>query len=373
MVGIYAGGMAGRHHGSLCTAVGRGRGRGRRVAGAELGAPMTARRLALRGCQIAVSIGLLAYLIVTIPMRDVFAALLSARPAWLVGGIALVGTTNLLAALQMRSILAAQGIFFSVRQIASVNLVTDFYGLFLPSYLAGGVIRWRHFSKPEGKGAQALAAMIFSREVELVTTLGYGIVFYYLANASVTARSAFTTLVVALTVAGLIVLISVSARPHAALRSALMQVGFPRRVTEGVVKVSTSLVDFGLRGRGHHLWFLALCIVRNAFGVAAFICFARALRIAAPAMDLGWIRAVLDLVLILPVSIAGLGVRDASLVTMLGHLGVASAAALAFSFVLLARTLFVALLGGLLEGLRLYYGIPPGFVDQRLKQTTHRP
>jgi glycosyltransferase 2 family protein len=350
-----------------------GRSRDRAVGGVEEKAPMTARRLALRGCQIAASIGLLAYLIVTIPMRDVFAALLSARPPWLVGGIALVGVTNLLAALQMRSILAAQGIIFSVRQIAGVNLVTDFYGLFLPSYLAGGVIRWHHFSKPGGTGAQALAAMIFSREVELVTTLGYGVVFYYLANSSVTARSALITLIVALTLAALIVLISVSAWPHAALRRALMQFGFPRRVTQGVAKVSASLVDFGLRGRGHHLRFLALCIIRNAFGVAAFICFARALRIAAPAMDLGWIRAVLDLVLILPVSIAGLGVRDASLVTMLGHLGVASAAALAFSFVLLARTLFVALLGGLVEGLRLYYGIPPGFVDQELKQTTYTP
>jgi uncharacterized membrane protein YbhN (UPF0104 family) len=334
---------------------------------------MTSRRLALRVCQVAVSIGLLAYLILTIPMRDVFAALFSARPAWLIGGFALVGATNLLAALQMRSILAAQGMAFSVRQIAGVNLVTKFYGLFLPSYLAGGVIRWHHFSKPEGKRAQALAAMIFSREVEFVTTLGYGIVFYYLANSPVSARSALTTLIVALTIAVLIVLISVSAAPHAALRVAFERLGFSRRVTQRLHKVSTCLVDFGRHGRGHHLWFLALCIVRNALGVASFICFARALRIAAPAMDLGWIRAVLDVVLILPVSVAGLGVRDASLVTMLSHLGVASAAALAFSFVLLARTLSVALVGGLVEGLRIYYGIPPGFVNQALKQATQGP
>jgi glycosyltransferase 2 family protein len=334
---------------------------------------MTARRLALRGCQIAVSIGLLTYLMITIPMRDVLAALLGARPLWLVGSFALVGATNLLAALQMRAILAAQGMAFSVRQIAGINLITKFYGLFLPSYLAGGVIRWHHFSRPEGKRAQALAAMIFSREVELVTTLGYGIVFFLLAKSSVSASSALGTLFVTLAVAVLIVLLSVSPAPHSLMRTTFARRPLPRRLTERFLKVSTCLVDFGRRGRGHHLWFLALCIVRNAFGVTSFICFAHALRITARPMDLGWIRAVLDLVLILPVSVAGLGVRDASLVTMLNHLGVASAAALALSFVLLGRTLFVALLGGLVEGLRVYYGVAPGFVNPRLKQAIQRP
>jgi uncharacterized membrane protein YbhN (UPF0104 family) len=328
---------------------------------------MTVRRLALRTLQVAVSIGLLAYLVITIPMHDVFAALMRARLDWLASGFALVGAMNLMAALQMRSILAAQGMAFSMRQIASVNLVTNFYGLFLPSYLATGVIRWHHFSRPEGKRAQALAAMIFSREVELVTTVGFGIVLYYLANAAAPAHSALLVLLLALTVSVLMALFSVSAMPHAALRSALTRLGLPHRLLQRVHTVSACMVDFGRHGRMHHLWFQALCIVRNVLGVVSFICFARALGIEVPAMDLGWIRAVLDLVLILPISLAGVGVRDTSLVTLLGHLGVASAAALAFSFVLLARTLLVALLGGLVEGLRIYHGIPPGFGEQRPK------
>jgi hypothetical protein len=337
------------------------------LAGAELSAPMTARRLALRGGQVVVSLGLLGYLIATIPMRAVLAALLSASPAWLVGGFAFVSATNLLAALQMRAILASQGMAFSIKQIAGINLITKFYGLFLPSYLAGGVIRWHHFSKPEGKRAQALAAMIFSREVELVTTIGYGTVFWYLAKSQVSAASVIVTLVVALTAAVLIVLLSVSPAPHAALRAALTRLPPARRFRERIFKVSACLVDFGRRGRRHQLRFLLLCIARNAIGIAAFVCFARALHIAAPAVELGWVRAALDLVLILPISIAGLGVRDASLVAMLNHLGVPSAAALAFSFLLLARTLSVALLGGLVEGSRIYHGIAPGLETTQLK------
>jgi uncharacterized protein (TIRG00374 family) len=334
---------------------------------------MTVRRLALRIFQLAMSIGLLTYLVTTIPMREVYAALLSARLIWLLGGFALVAATNTLAALQMRSILAAQGMRFSVRQIASVNLVANFYGLFLPSYLAGGVIRWHHFSRPEGKRAQALAAMIFSREVELVTTVGFGLVFYYLANVSVSARSELLVLVLALTVSVLMVLISVSAIPHAAVRSALTRLRLPHHLLRHLQTVSTCMVDFGRHGRRHYLWFQVLCIVRNALGVVSFICFARALGIEVPAMDLAWIRAVLDLVLILPISVAGVGVRDTSLVTLLGHLGVPSAAALAFSFLLLARTLFVAALGGLVEGFRIYHGVPPGFAARRPSSNSTSP
>ena len=319
----------------------------------------------MRIVRIAVSAALISYLLLKVPLKDVGRALLGARPIWLAVAFTLVGATNLLAALQMRSILAVQGMRFTLRQISAINLVTKFYGLFLPGYLAGGVIRWNHFSGPEGKRAQAFAAMLFSREVELLTTIGFGVVFYRLAHTALTARATFTTLAIALAGAVLLVLLSVNERAHRILLTGLARLPLPRRLQQSAVKISDCLVDFGRQGRGHHLPFLALCIVRNAIGVAAFVCFARALTVTAPAMDLGWIRALLDLVAILPVSLAGIGVRDASLVALLVPMGVTSGAALALSLLLLGRTLIVALIGGIVEGARVYSGMQPGFISGR--------
>jgi hypothetical protein len=279
---------------------------------------------------------------------------------------------NLMAALQMRTILAAQGISFSLRQITSINLVTSFYGLFLPTYLAGGLIRWHHFSRPDGKRAQALAAMVLSREVELLTTLGYGIVFYAMAVSSSQARPALITLAITLAAAVTIVMTTVSPVQHRIVRSILTRLRLPLGVITPALKVSKCLADFGRHGRRHHLSVLTLCIARNALGVTSFVYFARALHIGASVPDLGWIRAVLDGVLTLPISIAGLGVRDASLVTLLTGLGVASSAALALSLVLLARTLLLALCGGLVEGLRIYYGVAPGFANLRATASADR-
>ena len=52
-------------------------------------------------------------------------------------------------------------------------------------------------------------------------------------------------------------------------------------------------------------------------------------------VDWCWIVAILSLALFLPISIGGIGVREASLVGTLGLFGVTTERALAFSFTLL--------------------------------------
>jgi hypothetical protein len=59
----------------------------------------------------------------------------------------------------------------------------------------------------------------------------------------------------------------------------------------------------------------------------------------------------------LPISIAGLGVREGTLVGVLPLYGVNPSAAVAFSFLLLARTIVLGIGGGLLEArYRLTWG-----------------
>lgn len=318
------------------------------------------RRRIVRLLQVAVSLGLLTYLIVTVPLRDVATALGRANLVWVLGAFSLVAVTNWIAAVQMRSILRAQDMPFTVAQIAGINLITRFYNLFLPGYLAGGVIRWYHFSSPEGKRTKAFAAIIVSREVELVTLTAYGLAFWLLARAGASGNPPIVTLGGTLLVALLVVLASVSRRVHRMLHWLLERVRLPYDLNDRVRWLSGSLVTYGSGGRGHLLSTFALSLLRGGVGVIAFVWFARALGITTSTWDLGWIRSALDLVLMLPFSISGLGVREASLVAMLAPLGVRPADALALSGLLLARMLIVSLLGGVVEALRLRYGIAPG-------------
>lgn len=318
------------------------------------------RRVTLRVVQAVISVGLLGYLVTTVPMRDVAAALADARYGWMLCGLAAVLAAQLTGALQMRSILALQGVHFSVWQVFGINVISIFYGLVLPSSLAGGAVRWYHFSSPEGKHAQALAAMIFSRGVEIVTMLGFGVVFWFAAKTEGSSAPIFATLAVALAAMVSIVLLLVSDAQHALVSAAMARFARARRLRNGIRSVSACLAEFGHHGWGHQLRFLAVCIIRNAFAVAAFLSFARAIGVGTPAADLGWVRSATDLLLILPISVAGVGVRDASLVALLAPLGVAPSLALAFAFVLLGVTVLISIAGGLVEALRIFLGVAPG-------------
>lgn len=66
-------------------------------------------------------------------------------------------------------------------------------------------------------------------------------------------------------------------------------------------------------------------------------------------IDWCWIWAVLSLVLLLPITIAGLGLREGTLVGILGLLGVLPAQALALSLSLFAVQIIIAMFGGLIE------------------------
>ena len=72
-------------------------------------------------------------------------------------------------------------------------------------------------------------------------------------------------------------------------------------------------------------------------------------------IDWCWIWAILSLVLFLPITVAGLGLREGTLVGILGTFGVKPEIALALSFSLLGLQVALAILGGLIELKRWYY------------------
>src|SRR5665213_4392939 len=60
-----------------------------------------------------------------------------------------------------------QGLTLSINQIVRIGFITSFYSLFLPGYLAGGVIRWHRMARHDKKPAQALATIVFTRLLSL--------------------------------------------------------------------------------------------------------------------------------------------------------------------------------------------------------------
>jgi uncharacterized membrane protein YbhN (UPF0104 family) len=259
-----------------------------------------------------------------------------------------------LASVQMAAILQAQSIDLDTVRVFLINLITGFYGLFLPGYLSGGVIRWYFFSIPGGKRAQAAAAIIINRLLETVMLSLVGISFWlidYTAKATVEALQLMATLGVVLSAS---YVASFTRAPCIFLKHLMRGRWCPRILESKANKVLDALVRYQDQGVIWHVRISGLCLLRNLIGIVALYVLATAIDLNVSVWTLGWIRSVIRIVLMIPVSFAGLGVREASFVLLLAPVGVASPQALALSVLVFAQALLFALIGMLLEFNRMF-------------------
>ncbi|HKT61675.1 MAG TPA: hypothetical protein VJQ46_16580, partial [Gemmatimonadales bacterium] len=84
-------------------------------------------------------------------------------------------------------------------------------------------------------------------------------------------------------------------------------------------------------------------------GSVGFFVWAQALGSPVGLAEITWARACYTLVLLLPITFAGLGAREGVLILLLQPYGVTGADAVALSFIQLGGTLILAVLGGLYE------------------------
>jgi len=123
----------------------------------------------------------------------------------------------------------------------------------------------------------------------------------------------------------------------------------------------------GLRRTGHAFEAIAKLPVRRIAlllflsclsqvpGILAFVILARALGLSLSFVTLGWVRSVVLIATSLPITVAGLGVREGVLLLLLHPYGVAEHDALAFSLLVFTVTIAGSgLVGGALEAFRWF-------------------
>ena len=87
-------------------------------------------------------------------------------------------------------------------------------------------------------------------------------------------------------------------------------------------------------------------------GIFSGLFLAWALGIEINFLNMGWIQAVVLLATQLPFAVAGgLGIREVTLVALLGTFGVSADLSLALSFLIFVRSILIGLLGGLIEAI----------------------
>jgi uncharacterized protein (TIRG00374 family) len=255
-------------------------------------------------------------------------------------------------------LLAANGTTVGLPFLARSLLVGTFFNNFLPSTVGGDLMRARDTAAHAGGGTGALAIVLVER-ASGVLVLGLFALAAPLAGALGRggAPPAATAAAFAL-LAGLAAFVALlRPAPLAALRARLARLARPGRgraaaaALDRALRLVGTLETLAAAPRALGATFL-LALALQAAVILHYWCVARSLGLAVGFVELCVVVPVATVLLLVPVSINGIGAREAVFALLLGRLGVTLAEALAFSWIAFGTVLAHGLIGGVVFAAR---------------------
>ena len=307
-------------------------------------------RYALR---LILAAALLALVFSRVPIGAVLAAAAGADPVLLALAFGVSLLVHLIASARLRIALASQRLRLSLWAVYEINLAARFYNLFLPGgTLTGMAVRVFKVNRLQRDVAGASTAVFADRLIVTVVLCALGIVFWLLVRPSPDAIWLWAFLACTL---GLGIVLRLVLRPDS--------LGWLRAVIPAGIRDRWAGAFRGAANRserlgGSVLWrMLALAAGTHAAGIVCYWLVLSSLSLGLSGIEAGWVRSVLLLVTLLPISLAGLGVREAGAFLVLRAFGVEAATAVTFSLlVALVSIIGTGLVGGLLEAVRFLGG-----------------
>jgi len=309
--------------------------------------------LALR---VFVTLAALWYVARLVPLGPVKTAIAAASVPLILLGCSAQLVVRAVNALRVRIIAKAQGAPLSYRAILTTMFTTAFYGLMLPGSVGAGAATLVKYLGHGVTPAAALASMIVNRLLDTCATITLGLSFWGFAHYGQATGGANSFAALLLVVGPLLFLgyhLLLFGRPRVlrSIRTASQRFGLEHRgsVAKGFMRVIDQCATAGNLSTTDAIAVGALSIVKVVLVVAVAYGFATACGIQLSFANIGWMHAVVAVLVLLPISFAGLGVREGTLVLLGARYGVAAPLALSWSLLLFAGMLFVAAIGACIE------------------------
>lgn len=296
--------------------------------------------------RIAVSLVMLGVLVWRVPRFDASKLVpdwSAATFGWLAGAAVLTLLAFVLSALRWQTVLSALGLRAGMGRLLSHYLAGQFVSNVLPTTIGGDVLRVSRLSRDSGESPASFASVVLERltgwlVLPVITFVGF------LVNPGLTHLGTATQVALALAAGTLVAL--------ALLLVAVASAQFGRRFEsrDGWRRFAAA-VHLGLdRLRRHPAAAVNVLAVGFAYQlvlVLAALMAARAVGMGAdvgPTALLAFFPAV-AIAQVLPIGIAGLGIREGAFVLFLTPLGVPTEQAVALGLLLYLLNLLVSLLG----------------------------
>jgi uncharacterized protein (TIRG00374 family) len=240
---------------------------------------------------------------------------------------------------------------FGFLPLLRISLIGQFYAMVLPGQVAGDVVKAYRIAKGQAEKTRLVTSILVDRVVSTLALLVLGAVGLWLSPRIAGTTLGLSFLALILVLCGTLVALRVGSAYVLAGRIA----GLIRRIGPRCARLATALERFLEVWRDYAseparlLISFLIGLVFQLLVVAIYAILANDLSIRITLADWLWITAVASLAVVLPVSIAGIGLREGALIGTLGYLGVAAERAIALSFGIFLLMVFGAMIGWLVE------------------------
>jgi uncharacterized membrane protein YbhN (UPF0104 family) len=318
------------------------------------------RALLLSFGKAGISIALLAYLFSRVEVARLWHLARSASIPWLTAALGLYFLMIGVSAWRWGVLLEAQGLKFPLRRLTSSFFVATFFNNFLPSNIGGDVIRIADTAPAAGSRTLATTVVLIDRGMGLL-----GLVLIAALGATLTVRFRPIDLgpvSPSLLWAGFGVA-TVLAAPALLSPKTFTRLLAPLRLLHAewidvrLGRLTDALTRFRETPAALAGCFAGALIVQAVL-VAFYVAIARSMRIPVEFAELALVVPISFIVQMLPISMNGFGVREATFAFYFARFGLPLESGLLVSFVGAAVIMLFSLSGGAVYLARLRSGVP---------------
>jgi uncharacterized protein (TIRG00374 family) len=302
--------------------------------------------------KLAISIAILLICFYSIDFDRFENFFLNIDPILFIGAfvVNVIGTI-VMRALITKIVLQTNDLRLSLTELIKINFITRFYTIILPRGVATG-IRWYRY-RMRGPSGDAFVLVVFENLLNIFVLMLAATIFLTIDIYSLPKQSIYILIIssVGLFFSATIILLFFSERfsnfSRQILNFKLIQNSF--YLSEKLEKLWKAVTSFHKLNNSAIIAIIGFSFLSYALFIISPYILSIAMDLSIGIIAIAWIRSLVLLMALIPISVAGLGVREAGFIGLMHLYGVANHEALAFAMGLFLIQILIGLIGALTE------------------------
>lgn len=294
-----------------------------------------------------VSFSLIAYILIyRTSIRDILETLGGANLFWIVISFSLHALGLLISAYRWQILIKAQGDQVPLGFLAKSYLVSSFFNNFLPTRIGGDVIRIWDGSRYSRSLVKSSAVIVVERLTGIIVLLVFALVAS-LIRLEMAQQIPVIWVSLLLGILGLLLIALFFTPASRKLLERIPDKGVLQKIKPKVFTFrDTALIYRDKKSYFFKALFWALLLQVNV--ILHYFLIGKALHLDIQLIDYFIFIPIIHLILIIPITISGFGLREGSYIEIFKFYGISASAAVSFSFIDVIFQLVVGLVGAII-------------------------